>query len=149
MVVSGFWRGAPPPTDGRGKELLRAWSYISIPPYFLQNVFIYFYIGSIYHLLYMNFMLSKTLYQIWFMRPAIFVWNTFQFDEYLLKLRCDSSVSIVTRLWLDNWWTKVQFPAGVEIFFFFAVSRLALAPTQPPFSRGKVAVTWSWQHTSI
>jgi hypothetical protein len=44
----------------------------------------------------------------------------------------DSSVGITTGYGLDDLMIGVRFQAGLGIFVFIAVSRLALGPTQPP-----------------
>jgi hypothetical protein len=44
----------------------------------------------------------------------------------------DSSVGIALRYGLDDRGSRVQFPAGLGIFLFTAMSRPALMPTQPP-----------------
>jgi hypothetical protein len=44
----------------------------------------------------------------------------------------DSSVGIATGYRLDDWMIGVRLPAGLGIFLFTTVSRMALGPTQPP-----------------
>jgi hypothetical protein len=43
----------------------------------------------------------------------------------------DSSVGIVLGYELDDWGSRVRFPAGLGIFLFTTASRTALGPTQP------------------
>jgi hypothetical protein len=44
---------------------------------------------------------------------------------------CDSSVSIALGYRLDDWGSRVRFPAGLGIFLSTIASRMALRPTQP------------------
>jgi hypothetical protein len=44
----------------------------------------------------------------------------------------DSSVSIALGYRLDDWGSRVRFPAGAGIFLFTTASRMALGSTQPP-----------------
>jgi hypothetical protein len=44
----------------------------------------------------------------------------------------DSSVGIALGYGLDDWGSRVRFPAEAEIFLFTIASRTALGPIQPP-----------------
>jgi hypothetical protein len=49
-----------------------------------------------------------------------------------LRLSRDSSVGIALGYGLNDWGSRVRFPAGAGIFLFTTASRTALGPTQPP-----------------
>jgi hypothetical protein len=44
----------------------------------------------------------------------------------------DSSVGIALGYELDDWGSRVRFPAGAGNFLFTTASRMALVPTEPP-----------------
>jgi hypothetical protein len=58
----------------------------------------------------------------------------------------DSSVGIALGYVLDDWGSRVQFPAGAGNFLFTTASRTALGPTQPliQWVRGALSLGVKW-----